>query len=74
MITEFKTKNNRYMCDVNKCDNYAHAEMYRLKGRKHGWMYICRKHYRLKFNKEGKPKENGISFCLLSKKEMYNKD
>ena len=71
MITEFKIKNKRYACDVDECNNYAYAEMHRLKGKKQGWMYVCKKHYRMKFSNQRKPKEKGIAFCLLSKKEMF---
>jgi hypothetical protein len=58
----FKKKNNRYCCDVDKCNNYAYAEMFRIHK---GWMYVCKKHYKLKLNKKGKPKEKDVGFCRL---------
>jgi len=60
---EFKTKNNRYGCDVDDCENYVYAEMYRTS--KHAWMYVCNKHFKLKLNKKGLPKERDIGFCVL---------
>lgn len=55
-VLKFKKKKGRYCCDCDDCRNYAYAEMYRLGSGK--WMYVCRKHYKLKLNKKGKSKEN----------------
>jgi len=73
MITKFKTKNKRYVCDVYNCNNHAYAEMYRLKGKKEGWMYVCKTHYKLKMDKNRKPKEKDIGFYILSRKETIVK-
>ena len=74
---EFKIKNKRYCCDIEGCDNYAYAELFRFG--KHAWMYVCKKHYMLKLKKSDKksersfrglvPKEKGIGFCIISPKE-----
>jgi hypothetical protein len=70
-ILKYKTKNKRYVCDVDDCSNYAYAEMIRIgsKNRKGGWMYVCRKHYNLKLNKKGMPREKDVGFAILSRKE-----
>ncbi len=68
---EFKTKNKRYCCDVNGCDNYAHAEMYRAG--KGAWMYVCKKHYKLKFGKNGRIRRNDIGFYILGSKDKVAK-
>jgi hypothetical protein len=67
-ILKFKIKNKKYTCDVANCNNYTYAEMYRISG-KHGWMYVCKKHYKLKLYKNGKPKEKDVGFAILSRKE-----
>lgn len=63
---KFKKRNNRYCCDVDSCDNYAYAEMYRTS--KHAWMYMCKKHYKLKL-KNWKPIEKDIGFYILDKQK-----
>jgi len=62
---KFKRRNSRYCCDVNNCNNYAYAEMYKTS--KHAWMYVCNKHYKLKL-KNGKPIEKDIGFYILDRK------
>lgn len=66
---EFKIKNKRYCCDVDECDNYAYAEMYRVGGKDACWMYVCKKHYQLKLGRSGKPKEKDIGFYILKAKD-----
>jgi len=64
---KFKKKNNRCCCDVDGCNNYAYAEMFRVHK---CWMYVCRKHYKLKLDKKGRPKEKDIGFYILRKDEI----
>jgi len=64
---KYKTKNGKYCCDVDKCSNYAYAELYRAS--KSAWMYVCNKHYSLKLNKNRRPKEKGVGFYILTGKE-----
>jgi hypothetical protein len=84
-MIDYNIKNKRYCCDVDGCDNYAYAEMFRTG--KHAWMYVCKKHYLLKLKRfKGKlkpknsfrgliPKEKGIGFCVLdSKEKIVHKD
>lgn len=64
---KFKIKKGKYCCDVDGCNNYAYAEMYRFG--KGAWMYVCNKHYKLKLNKQKMPKEKDIGFCILRTSE-----
>lgn len=64
-MMKIRKRNGRYLCDVDNCDNYAYAEMIRVHK---GWMYICHKHYKLKLNKKGTPKEKDVGFYILKKK------
>ncbi|MBU0929493.1 MAG: hypothetical protein KJ623_00280, partial [Nanoarchaeota archaeon] len=52
-------------CDVANCNSYAYAEMYRIHK---NWMYVCKKHYKLKL-KNGKPIEKDIGFYILNKND-----
>jgi hypothetical protein len=64
---------NRYCCDVDNCNNYAYAELYHLG--KSAWMYICKKHYKLKLSKKGMPKEKDVGFSILKHDEIiYRKN
>lgn len=62
---KIKNRKRRYLCDVDNCDNYAYAEMIRVHK---GWMHVCHKHYKLKLNKKGIPKEKDVGFYILKRK------